>query len=191
MLNFTAVDFETANRHRSSACAIGVVKVEDGRIVDRFETLIRPPDTHYRFERMNISVHGIHPEDVKGAPTWGDIFGRVMDLIGDGFMVAHNASFDSSVFRYACDEYGIAWPNFHSACTLQISRKVLDLQSYRLPDVVAALGVDGFQHHRALADAEAAARVMVALARQLRAESVEEVLSTANVSSRPLARVRA
>jgi DNA polymerase-3 subunit epsilon len=53
--NFIAIDFETANRYRNSACAISVVRVEDGKIVDTFSQLIRPPVPHFEF----TYIHGI------------------------------------------------------------------------------------------------------------------------------------
>ena len=61
---WTAIDFETANRNQGSVCAVGLVRVTDGRIVDRYTTLVRPPAPVDHFEQDNIAVHGITPEHV-------------------------------------------------------------------------------------------------------------------------------
>ena len=63
-VSFTAIDFETANRRLASACALGVVRVRDGRVVDTRYSLIRPPAGHDGFERGNVRIHGIQPADV-------------------------------------------------------------------------------------------------------------------------------
>ena len=47
MDRFVAIDVETANASRSSVCAVGAVKVENGVITDRFYRLVRPyPKPH-------------------------------------------------------------------------------------------------------------------------------------------------
>jgi DNA polymerase III epsilon subunit-like protein len=61
---FTAIDFETANTYANSACAVGLVRVERGRVVDRAYHLIRPP-----FERFEFTyLHGIDWDGVRGDP---------------------------------------------------------------------------------------------------------------------------
>lgn len=69
-VSFTAIDFETANRSFASACAVGVVRVEDGQVADTQYSLLRPPPGHDHFEPGNIRVHGIHPQDVVNAPSY-------------------------------------------------------------------------------------------------------------------------
>jgi len=60
-MTFTAIDFETAIGSPGSACAVGIVTVEGGVIVDQYSTLIQPPDNRYWYG--NIAVHGIRPAD--------------------------------------------------------------------------------------------------------------------------------
>ena len=66
-LNFTAIDFETANGSNVSACSVGLVKVRDGRVVDRVAWFIRPPCPHDEFNEWNIRIHGIEPEQCADA----------------------------------------------------------------------------------------------------------------------------
>jgi DNA polymerase-3 subunit epsilon len=70
-MNFTAIDFETATGKRDSACAVGIVTVENGAITEEYYSLIQPPGNEYF--GMNIAVHGIHPQDTQGAPTFHDL----------------------------------------------------------------------------------------------------------------------
>ena len=60
-LDFTAIDFETANPARGSACAVGVAKVRDGAVIDSASWLIKPPQGRDDFHRMNVGIHGITP----------------------------------------------------------------------------------------------------------------------------------
>ena len=54
MLDFTAIDFETANSKRASVCAVGATRVRDGRIVERFNQLVHPPLGYDEFNQWNI-----------------------------------------------------------------------------------------------------------------------------------------
>ncbi|MEY3934358.1 MAG: hypothetical protein RLZZ606_957 [Actinomycetota bacterium] len=80
-LNFTAIDFETANGASASPCAVGLVKVAEGKIVDTFSTLIKPPYPNDWFAAGNIGVHGIHPQDVVDAPTWAEALEEMLGFI--------------------------------------------------------------------------------------------------------------
>jgi len=66
-MNFLALDFETANHYRDSACALGLVRVENNKIVDQASFLIRPPYRDFVFTYL----HGIAWEDVENEPDFG------------------------------------------------------------------------------------------------------------------------
>ena len=66
MLTFNSIDVETANADRASICQIGIVHVQEGRIEDKWETLVNPEDW---FDPMNIMIHGIQESDVRHSPT--------------------------------------------------------------------------------------------------------------------------
>ncbi len=162
-VSFTAIDFETANAKRGSVCAVGLVRVRAGHVVERFSSLVRPPAGLDYFEYRNIQVHGIYPEDVVRAPRWARVAGQVEDFIGDDLLVAHNVPFDRSVIEQANTVCGLEPPKNKWVCTLRLSKAHLDLTSHRLPSVSAHLGLSPFQHHDASADAEAAAGILLAL----------------------------
>ncbi|GGG58067.1 hypothetical protein GCM10011374_21070 [Kocuria dechangensis] len=179
-LDFVAVDFETANSARESACAVGVTVVRDGQVQSSDSWLIKPPPPADHFDRVNTAIHGITREQcMMDGLSWPETSQRLSRLCADLPVVAHNASFDESVWRAANRASGVEapLPRFH--CTLQLSRGHLDLVDHKLPTVVSHLGLDDFPHHRAEADALAAAQVTVELARRTGASSVEELWRSA------------
>lgn len=164
MLDFTALDFETANSYRGSPCAVGLVRYRDGNPVDEQRWLIRPPERVDHFDSFNVSLHGIGAQMVRDAPRWRDMLPALVEYIGDDIVVAHNAGFDLGVVRYACAVDGIEWPYIEFLCTMVLSRRALSLPSYRLPFVTDACGFEMQDHHDPLADARAVGRIITILA---------------------------
>ena len=174
-LDFTAIDFETANSSSASACSVGLVKVRNGRVVGRTGWLIKPPPGHDEFLEWNTRIHGIRARDVVDARSWADQFAELVDFAGDDTFVAHNAGFDMAVIRGACAVTGVPCPRHDYLCSLQVARKTYSLESYRLPVAAMAAGFEGFHHHDALADAEACAAIIVHAARRHGASSIGEL----------------
>jgi DNA polymerase-3 subunit epsilon len=164
MLNFTALDFETANCHRGSPCSIGLVKVRHGKPSGERHWLMRPPEAYDNFDYFNVSLHHITPELVRNEPRWHERLPAILDFIGGDVVIAHNAAFDIGVMRDACGYDEIECPSLDFLCTLVMSRQALDLPSFRLPFVMDALGLPFGNHHNALADAHAAGAVASGLA---------------------------
>lgn len=162
---FVVIDFETANEHRSSACAIGMVKYgADGSVADSYSQLLHPhPEVDY-FNPINIAVHGIRPENVQDAPQWGDITQTVRSFIGDLPIVAHNMAFDGYVLRDLMHLYNQDELTNRRLCTLRLARRLLadDLNSKSLDNVFHYYFPDSnFAHHKALADAQAAGEIFL------------------------------
>ena len=160
-LDFTAIDFETANSSPASACSVGLVRVRGGEVVATSGWLIQPPPGHDEFQEWNVRIHGIQPEDVLSAATWVDQFDRLCAFAGADVLVAHNAGFDLNVLRRASEATGQLCPPYRSLCSLQVARKTYTLDSYRLPIAAAAAGFEEFSHHDALADARACAQIVI------------------------------
>lgn len=182
MLNYTAIDFETANSFRGSPCSVGLVQVRDGAIVEKRHWLIKPPAAAEWFDAWNIGIHGITPEMVADAPRWKDILPAVMDFIGSDVVVAHNAGFDIGVVRYACAADNIEWPEMRFLCTMVLARHALALPSYQLPYVVESLGATLDHHHNAMADALAVVDVVNGLSTLRDATDIETLATTVGVS---------
>lgn len=156
---FVAIDFETADPKRDSACAVGIVVVDKGEIVDRAYRLIRPP--RKKFNPFCVRVHGIHWEDVCDEPSFGEIWPELEPLFtGADFIVAHNASFDKSVLHTCCKKADYAPPVQPFLCTVQLSRKTWELASNKLNAVCEFLDIR-LNHHHAGSDAEACALIAV------------------------------
>lgn len=155
---FVAIDFETADAGRDSACQVAMVRVEEGRIVRRFDTLIRPPRRTF----TTSWVHGIEWHHVKDAPTFAEAWPEMRAMLaGAQLLAAHNASFDRSVLRACLAAAGIEQPPLDFVCTVQAARATWSLPRNRLPDVCDHLGIE-LKHHDAVSDAEACARILIA-----------------------------
>ena len=185
-LNFTAIDFETANNHAASACSVGLVKVADGRVVDKTGWLIRPPLGFDHMLEWNTRIHGITAADIVDALSWADQLDALLDFVADDVLVAHNAGFDMGVLRAATEASGLAVPSLRYACSLRVARKTYHLDSYRLPVAAMAAGFEDFAHHDALADAEACAAIMVHAAKRHDAADVAEL---ARICGTPLSAI--
>jgi DNA polymerase-3 subunit epsilon len=82
-------------------------------------------------------------------------------LEGAQFIAAHNAPFDKGVLHACCEHYGIAAPALAFRCTVQIARRAWNIYPTKLPDVCCYFGID-LNHHEALSDAVACARIVLA-----------------------------
>lgn len=163
MKNFAAIDFETANGRRSSVCSVGIVIVKDGKITEKFYSLIRPRPNYYSY--FTTEIHGLTRIDTDEADRFPEVWDKIKDKLEGIPLVAHNARFDESCLKAVFSEYGIEYPNYKFYCTLTASRKYLRgmIPNHQLHTVAAACGYDLEHHHHALADAEACAIIALKL----------------------------
>ena len=164
MKDFAAIDFETANQYPSSVCSVGVVIVRNGKIVDKFYSLIYPrPDF---FTIWTTFVHGLTMTDVEDAPPFPDVWKQIAPLVEGLPLVAHNSPFDERCLKAVFEEYKMDYPEaYHFSCTCRASRKQLGetLPNHQLHTVARYCGYDLTAHHHALADAEACAAIAMKL----------------------------
>lgn len=158
MKSFVALDFETANQHRSSVCSIGLVFVEEGIVVDKYYELIKPVPNFYSY--WNTQVHGLLAEDTQYAAEfpelWQDLSKRLKNLP----LVAHNSVFDEGCLKAVLETYQLPLHQNPFFCTYRKSKALFPhLPNHRLPTVSKYLGFDLENHHNALADAEACAHI--------------------------------
>lgn len=151
-----AIDFETANPKRGSACAIGLAKFDaNGKLVDTFYSLLKPHSSVSDFAPFNVGIHGISEEDVANAPEWDEIFEEISTFVDGLPLIAHNAPFERSVLRELEKFYGTGdfFPGI--ACTLDLSRCYnIDLDVHKLTIVHSkAFGKTELKHHNAIDDA--------------------------------------
>lgn len=161
---YTAIDFETADNGKDSACAVGLVKIQDSRITDSFYRLIRPPRSYIKYAYF----HGITWDMLKNQPTFAEQWQDIAAFLqGTDAFIAHNAQFDRGVLYGTAEACGISLPAVPFYCTLKGSRKFLSLEKNSLDSVCGALNIE-LQHHQALSDAMACAKIFLYFAeRQL------------------------
>jgi DNA polymerase-3 subunit epsilon len=150
------IDFETANFSATSACAIGAILIEDGKIVRQFHSLIKPPSKVFQF----TSIHGITWNDVKDAPDFKEVWKKDLGALYESaeLLVAHNIGFDSRVLKATADHHSIQLKNIPTACTVKISRGELKITPAKLDNVCRVLDIP-LKHHEALSDSLASAYI--------------------------------
>jgi DNA polymerase-3 subunit epsilon len=164
--DFVVVDLETTGLdvNGASILEIGAVRVSRLRIIERFETLVRPPG---KLPRAIVALTGIHDAMVAEAPTKRHAlrsFARWLDRTPTAPFVAHNASFDHRFVTRALDLCGL--PPYCGAvlCTRKLARRLVpELGRYNLDQLCAHFGISNRARHRALGDAEATARALIDL----------------------------
>lgn len=172
-MDFIAIDFETANRCRESACAVGLTFVENMEIVDQEYFLIKP--TPFYFDAINQSVHGIGKNQVESAPTFDQVWAKIGAKLQNKQLIAHNASFDFSVLRFALNAYGIPFPDIKYGCTLQLFRKLaLPLENNKLSTLAKYYNLS-LDHHNALSDSVVCAQIAIQLMKELGKPSLDHL----------------
>ena len=150
-MRYVAIDFETANSDKLSPCSVGLARMEDGLVLDSIHTLLKAPSSY--FDPFNISIHGIRPSDIVGAPTFDSVWDSLLLFIGDDLLIAHNAPFDLGILRAMLVYYQLPIAPLSYTCTVRISRKVWPhLNSHRLVDLSEYFGFE-YRPHDALEDA--------------------------------------
>lgn len=159
-MNFIAMDFETANYQKHSACSLALVMVRNSQIVDEYYTLIKP-ETDFFWK--NIQIHGIRPNDVLNAPKFTDIWQQIARFYHqNSLIVAHNAGFDTGVLAGCLDYYGLDQPSYMSLCTVKTSRKLYpEIPNHRLNTMCEYLDIPLINHHDALEDSRACAQILL------------------------------
>jgi len=174
-MDFTAIDFETANQRRDSACQLAAVVVRGGQIVERQMWLIRPKP--FYFSPRNIDVHGIRPEDVAQEAEFGELWHEIAPYLQAGCLIAHNAPFDIGVLTGCLTAHRKTVPNLQFTCTRLIARAAWPGQpGYGLKRLADWLGIQ-FRHHDALEDSVACGRILLAAAATVGATTLEQLES--------------
>ena len=180
-MNFVAIDFETANEHRNSPCAVAVVVVKDGELADQRAWLIRPKELY--FNPFNVRIHGITEEHVADKPDFNGLWNTLLPFLTDRIVLAHNASFDMSVLRSTLAAYGIPFPEMTYSCTRIIAKKSWPgLLSYGLLPVAMKLGIE-FEHHKVEDDAMACAKVAIHACERAGVKSIDALAAQLEIEN--------
>lgn len=159
IMQFAAIDVETANADLSSICQVGVAIFRDCTHVDSWSSLVDPQDD---FDGFNVAIHGIDEQKVKGAPTWPGVADTLRRLLSNSIVACHTP-FDRAATILACDRHGLDQFNCLWLDTARVVRRAwpehFGVKGYGLHNVAKFLGI-GFKHHDALEDARAAGEVL-------------------------------
>ena len=170
--SFVSIDFETLYSQRVSACSIGMVKYRDGKKVDQYYSLIRPPfDYPGKSGQVLTWVHGISEDDVRNEKTFAELLPEIEAFVDDLPLVAHNASVEKCCIRDVCTYYEIDTNLDYNNIldTLPLSREAeakrgLQVEgqgTHSLDAVCRRFDVPVLNHHNALEDAEMCGNLMV------------------------------
>ncbi|HHT9106897.1 MAG TPA: exonuclease domain-containing protein [Candidatus Wujingus californicus] len=171
-MNFIALDVETAHGARWSICQIGLVQVNNGKVINQLSKLIKPPENKY--SSRNIRIHGISSEITENSPLFPEIWNDIKPLVENQLIVAHNASFDIDCLIQTLKFYKLDIPDFAKVdCTFKRT-------GAKLSDLCQAMGIDLPDQHDALYDAEACAKIYLKL---LNGEAID--YSKVKIHSRP------
>ncbi|MFA6935189.1 MAG: 3'-5' exonuclease [Sphaerochaetaceae bacterium] len=153
-----AIDFETADFHRQSACSVALVRFDSDSILEKYYTLLKPP-SFCTFSPFNIQIHGITPSMVADSPCFSQVWPEMQDFIGADVLCAHNAPFDMGILESLIELDGFMCPPLNYLCTLKMARRLWKGQrSYALTSLSESLGLE-YQAHYALDDAVNCARL--------------------------------
>ena len=158
---FVVLDLETTSFKPDAGYIVDVaaLRVRDGEVVDRFESLVNPGRAI-----VGHQIHGISNDDVANAPTAADVLPRLVEFIGDAPLVAHNVAFDLPfITRHLPSD--VKWEPSAVFDTLELAYQLYpDAGSYKLADLVRfVFGRDHGAAHRAMPDAEATAELFIHL----------------------------
>ncbi len=156
---FTIIDLETSgfNPPESKILEIAILKIDkDGNELDRFETLIDPEDGNVG----RTDIHGIDLRMLSGAPTFVEVSGRILELIQDSIVVAHNARFEENFLAFELSEAGHKLDLIPALDTLWLARNTIELPNYKLETVMKGFNGRIVDAHTALGDVIAVSKIL-------------------------------
>ena len=159
-MTFTAIDFETAQAHH--ICAVGIVTVDNGKIVDEFYTLIKPPRNEYNWH--TIQVHGIHPEDTANERSFAEVYPEIKKRLQGRVVVAHNEPFDRNVLSKSMNDCSIPYSDLQIADRWEDTVIIYRAKGFKPANLAACckrMNIE-LNHHEALSDARACAKLYIA-----------------------------
>ena len=171
---FVVFDLETTgfSPTQNQIIEIGAVRVEGGKITERFSTFVNPEvPIPYRIEQLT----GINDSMVLEAPKIQEVLPEFLTFCQGAVMVAHNASFDMGFIRENCQRLGLE-QEFTVVDTVSLARVLLpQLNRFKLDTVAKALGVSLENHHRAVDDAGCTAEIFEKFIQMLKDREVYDL----------------
>ena len=158
-IKFACLDTETTGlspQGGGKICEVAVSISQNGQTLEEFSTLINPG---FPMSPEVIAIHGITNEMVQGAPSFADILPRLVSLLDNCVLVAHNADFDLSFLQAEFESCGVRFPAYAVIDTLKLARKSGRFERNRLGLIAQELGINCQGWHRAMADTKMAEQI--------------------------------
>lgn len=170
---YCVIDIETngSKPGTSQVIEIGAVMLQNGEVIDRFETFV---ECAFLPEYIT-KITGIEHTDLIGAPTRKEALTQLRHFMGDAIFVAHNASFDHGFLNASFDRFGLGHIGNPRLCTIELARRTFESERYGLAYLIDLLEIETATHHRAFSDAVCAAKVM-----EKSLETLPEYVTTAD-----------
>ena len=155
---YCVVDIETngSKPGTSQVIEIGAIMVQNGEVIGSYETFV---ECAFLPEYIT-KITGIEPEDLKGAPTRREALIGLRHFMEDAVFVAHNVDFDYHFLNASFDRFGLGSIGNPRLCTIDLARRTFESERYGLGYLIASLGMETANHHRAFSDAVCANKVM-------------------------------
>ena len=163
------VDLETTGLDRNTdfIIEVGAVKIDKGEINEKYYSLVNNPQMQSLPEEIE-RLTGITFEQLKTAPFVGEVLKGLFEFSRSCIIVAHNIPFDFAFLRNWGFWYGVPFDEFKDKVidTVALAKQVLGdkVKNYKLSTLADYFNIE-FNHHRALDDAEATAKILIELSK--------------------------
>lgn len=150
--DYIVLDLETTglDPHFDSIIELAALKIENNKIVDRFQSLVNPC---FEIDEFITELTGITNEMLSKAPSIHDILPQFLSFIGKSIVVAHNANFDINFIYDTCSEFSLPVFSNNFVDTMRVSRRLFrEEKHHRLSDLIFRFGISDNVEHRALSD---------------------------------------
>ncbi len=157
-MNFVAIDFETAVGH-NSICAVGIITVAGGEIVEEYHQLIQPPDN--RYTHWTTDVHGMTSATTANSPRFSEVYSEIKKRISGKTIVAHNESFDRPALQKTMSLHGLDYSELELSGRWECTKKLYQKLGFKPCDLSTLSQQHNIElnHHEALSDARACAKL--------------------------------
>ena len=179
-LDYIAIDFETANYYKNSACSVGLVRFIDGKETDSVYSLIHPAKMYF-IPEWTETIHHISYNDVRDKPyfpeVWDTIVMPFINKTPDIPLVAHNGNmFDMPVIKNCCEYFGMEVPKLEYFDSLIVAKKTWpDLESHRLTTLGEYFKIE-YLAHDALEDSRTCGQIIKISADKWGVNSIKKLL---------------
>ena len=176
--NLAILDVETtgAAAHNDRIIEIGVLRIENNKVVRKFETLLNPEISISPFIE---NLTGINGRELESAPLFSDIKSDLAELLDGCVLVAHNARFDYSFIKSEFKRIGIPY-SAKQLCTVKLSRLLFpDLSHHNLDSIIQRFEIECVRRHRALDDATVLWRFLQKLSASIPSKKLDKAINLA------------